>query len=518
MTASRPPAVSSRLKLRADRRLFSTGAGAPRRRPGAAGCCCRGLAVRVDRASRCPRRGTTGTRFFSPSCLRAVTARRERRREAEAAPLLGQGAPCSGPRVVRLRHRPALASANLTVRDLLRKPGVPARGDCGRRRYPCALVNVVTCAWMIPGFSSHLASGCWRASSFRFVQIAGGLALVGHPAAAVVPPSATMVPRRSYRCCRSRGCRSADMALKARSPQGWLRRPRASRCARRRSSPRRMGAAWLKGAESDDEDDARARCAPSRSASRALRSSAAWRVVRPRRRRPRSGALRPPLRTPGPAPTPLRVQLLGALMPPCGVGVSGTGPPTRSGARAAREPFGKRRRAEPRPGSVLLLWLMSRRRPRGGGRPVRPASWRRGQACHPRRPPLCRVRPGMSPGSVPLYAPRLPGSEVRRNAATGAGAAGMPLAFFRWGALADGLLTGAVISPARWPLGAVPTPAGRRGWALLGVEAIAAGDGVGGGRSRSRCGAARPGSRGARRPLRGRDRRFLRFEEGRSDA
>lgn len=89
---------------------------------------------------------------------------------------------------------------------------------------------------------------------------------------------------------------------------------------------------------------------------------------------------------------------------------------------------------------------------------------------------------GMSLGSVPLYALSLfLALRFGRNAAIGAGAAGMLLAFFSVGGLAHGLMTGALTgaSPAGL-LGAVPFCwAARLG--SLGVEAaIAAGTGSAG--------------------------------------
>ncbi|MZJ97819.1 lantibiotic ABC transporter permease, partial [Collinsella sp. BIOML-A6] len=86
--------------------------------------------------------------------------------------------------------------------------------------------------------------------------------------------------------------------------------------------------------------------------------------------------------------------------------------------------------------------------------------------------PLATAWAGIVLGSLPLYALGL-GMALRlgRNAAIGAGAAGMLLAFFSVGGLAHGLmtgeLTGALVTPLSWVPLAWPARLGS-----LGVEAF----------------------------------------------
>lgn len=86
--------------------------------------------------------------------------------------------------------------------------------------------------------------------------------------------------------------------------------------------------------------------------------------------------------------------------------------------------------------------------------------------------PLAAAWAGIVLGSLPLYALGL-GMALRlgRNAAIGAGAAGMLLAFFSVGGLAHGLmtgeLTGALVTPLSWVPLAWPARLGS-----LGVEAF----------------------------------------------
>ena len=158
------------------------GADAACHRPGAADAAARGMAVRVDR-----RAGVLGVellvRALPPRHARARHGvRRERRREAEAAAPARPGR-SAHPRVVgEGALLPGLSAlANLVVFAVyFASSAFSAQGATlagAATMLACALVNVVTSAWMIPaGSSSRRGSGCSRASSSACRPDRGGFA------------------------------------------------------------------------------------------------------------------------------------------------------------------------------------------------------------------------------------------------------------------------------------------------------------------------------------------------------
>ena len=173
-------------------------------------------------------------------------------------PLLGQGAPLARAWWAKVIYCLGLSAlANLVVFGIYFASSVfSAQGATlagAATMLACALVNVVTSAWMIP-------AGLFLASRFGMlagifvplaVQIAGGFAWAIVPLPQLFPPSASMVIPTSFIPVLPSGePLSADMALGGALAAGLpLTAAGLAVCAAAFVTLTAAGAAWLKGAE-----------------------------------------------------------------------------------------------------------------------------------------------------------------------------------------------------------------------------------------------------------------------------
>lgn len=173
-------------------------------------------------------------------------------------PLLGQGAPLARAWWAKALYCLGLSLlANLIVFAIyFASSAFSAQGATfagAATMLSCALVNVVTCAWMIP-------AGLFLSSRFGMlagifvplaVQIAGGFAWSAIPLPQLFPPSATMVIPTSFIPVLPSGePLSADMALGGALAAGLpLTAAGLAVCAAAFVALAAAGAAWLKGAE-----------------------------------------------------------------------------------------------------------------------------------------------------------------------------------------------------------------------------------------------------------------------------
>lgn len=173
-------------------------------------------------------------------------------------PLLGQGAPLARAWWAKVIYCLGLSAlANLVVFGIYFASSVfSAQGATlagAATMLACALVNVVTSAWMIP-------AGLFLASRFGMlagifvplaVQIAGGFAWAIVPLPQLFPPSASMVIPTSFIPVLPSGePLSADMALGGALAAGLpLTVAGLAVCAAAFVALTAAGAAWLKGAE-----------------------------------------------------------------------------------------------------------------------------------------------------------------------------------------------------------------------------------------------------------------------------
>ena len=173
-------------------------------------------------------------------------------------PLLGQGAPLARAWWAKALYCLGLSAlANLVVFGIyFASSAFSAQGATlagAATMLACALVNVVTSAWMIP-------AGLFLASRFGMlagifvplaVQIAGGFAWAIVPLPQLFPPSASMViPTACIPVLPSGEPLSADMALGGALAAGLpLTVAGLAVCAAAFVALTAAGAAWLKGAE-----------------------------------------------------------------------------------------------------------------------------------------------------------------------------------------------------------------------------------------------------------------------------
>lgn len=173
-------------------------------------------------------------------------------------PLLGQGAPLARAWWAKALYCLGLSAlANLVVFAVyFASSAFSAQGATlagAATMLACALVNVVTSAWMIP-------AGLFLASRFGMlagifvplaVQIAGGFAWAIVPLPQLFPPSASMVIPTSFIPVLPSGePLSADMALGGALAAGLpLTAAGLAVCAAAFVALAAAGAAWLKGAE-----------------------------------------------------------------------------------------------------------------------------------------------------------------------------------------------------------------------------------------------------------------------------
>lgn len=173
-------------------------------------------------------------------------------------PLLGQGAPLARAWWAKALYCLGLSAlANLVVFAVyFASSAFSAQGATlagAATMLACALVNVVTSAWMIP-------AGLFLASRFGMlagifiplaVQIAGGFAWAIVPLPQLFPPSASMVIPTSFIPVLPSGePLSADMALGGALAAGLpLTAAGLAVCAAAFVALTAAGAAWLKGAE-----------------------------------------------------------------------------------------------------------------------------------------------------------------------------------------------------------------------------------------------------------------------------
>lgn len=173
-------------------------------------------------------------------------------------PLLGQGAPLARAWWAKALYCLGLSAlANLVVFGIyFASSAFSAQGATlagAATMLACALVNVVTSAWMIP-------AGLFLASRFGMlagifvplaVQIAGGFAWAIVPLPQLFPPSASMVIPTSFIPVLPSGePLSADMALGGALAAGLpLTVAGLAVCAAAFVALTAAGAAWLKGAE-----------------------------------------------------------------------------------------------------------------------------------------------------------------------------------------------------------------------------------------------------------------------------